>query len=192
MLRTFISSFFLFVICPLPLFAENSVFHWRTQIDYTLFITKSQSLPAQPQHGESLQTGFLFALGDYFYVDTMMGMYHVHSSSARPGYSYRGSDNLLFRASGGGKLPLSDIRKTGPGIWLGIGLGAEAVLARYLATSIYFFFAVAYGEPFLEFALPPPPSRYHIRISLPSRIQFRRDTALSLGFGVSAAFIYRP
>lgn len=166
MSRIFIPCFFIFVISSVPLWGENTVFHWRVQADYTLFITKGDSLQTQIQHSESLQNGFLFALGDHFYIDSMIGMYHVHNSALREGYRYRGSDNLIFRLTSGARLKLTDTSSTIHSLWLGIGAGPEAVIGHYLSTSIYFFYPAAYIEPFLDLRITPPSTRWHLRFSL--------------------------
>ncbi len=188
MSRTFIACLLFFVISSVTVFSENEIFHWQTRTGFSLYITDKTGLDYKAQPAETLQTGFLFAIGDYIAINTTVGMFFVQSSDAKGGFSYRGFQDLLIRTDLQGRLPLHRGENS---FYLGLSIGPEIHYAHYLFTNIQFFYPALFGEPFFDIVFSEK-KQITLRISLPVRFQFRIDTNLSMSAGLGISFLFRP
>jgi hypothetical protein len=188
MSRPFIACLFFFVISSLPVFSENEVFHWHTRTGFSLYVTDKSGLDCKVQPAETVQTGFLFAIGDYAAVNTTVGMFFVQSSDAAGGFAFRGFQDLLVRTDLQGRLPLHGGENS---FYLGLSVGPELHYAHYLFTRIQFFYLAVFGEPFFDIVFSEK-QQITVRLSTPVRFQFRTDTEFSMSAGLGITFLFRP
>lgn len=190
MSRVFIACFFFFVIFTRPVFTENTVFHWHLETGFSLLIGKDQRFPIEPQAAETVQTGFLFSIGEYLGLNTSFGVFHVHPTNLANGIGYRGYEDMFILLSFQAHTPPL-LQNSIPIIRLGIESGAEMHFARYSLTHLYFFFIGVLVEPFISIATPRA-DRWSFRFSLPVRLLCRLDTKFSVVPGIAVGFTYRP
>jgi hypothetical protein len=103
-------------------------------------------------------------------------------SDAAGGFLYRGWAGAAVALGIDMKAAVG--RDASGGLFLaGGGIGAAAVLPYYTRTTLYFFFPELRAAAFLEWR-PADPAGLQVRISLPVRVQLRRDMTLSAGAGL--------
>ena len=150
---------------------------------------------ATPEFGPKAQWGGMGTFGASFTLASWLDMavsveaFGIAASDAQGGFTYRGYSGGAFALSLQGHAAVASDTSWGQ-LLVGAGLGAAAVVPGYQYTTLYFFYPEVRMEGYLDWRPAMMPD-FSILISLPVRVQLRRDMAYSGSAGIGLAVAYR-
>ena len=111
-------------------------------------------------------------------------------SDAKGGFLYRGYGGSSLGISILAQGTLVSVERIGS-LVAGGAVGAAACFASYEYTTLYYFYPEVRVEGFLDF-IPAPLPFLALSVSIPLRVQFRRDLAwsVSTGMGLSVRYVF--
>jgi hypothetical protein len=125
---------------------------------------------------------------DWLELDVNLGILGQAPSNSSGGFTYRGLCGGCLGVSAEASAPIGSWERFGQ-LRAGGGLGAAAVMAKYEYTTLYFFYPELRAEGFVEYNPAFLPS-LGLRLSLPVRVELRRDVdyAVAIGLGLGASY----
>ncbi|MGA2764687.1 MAG: hypothetical protein ABSG17_15150 [Spirochaetia bacterium] len=153
-------------------------------------ISSSQGYGPKEQGGGGAELYVLFPILSWLRVGASFGLFETLPSDTTGGFVYRGygTGALGVSVEAAGVLSQSEAAGT---LEAGGRVGLNADWGAYQYTSLFFFYPETLAEPFLGFRFAGLPS-LQARLSLPFRVQFRRDLdysfSASLALGVNYTF----
>jgi len=155
----------------------------------TVTMSAGQGFGPKLQYGGGASIDFVFPIREWLRLDTSIDAFSVMPSDISGGFLYRGYSGaaLAIMAQAGAVLVSS--RSLGL-MRIGGGFGFAAALPSYWYTTLAFF----YLEPRLQGLLDWEPAglpRFDFQLSVPVRLQLRRDMSYSTSTGVGIAVLYR-
>jgi len=172
---------------------------WTTGAAYAFSIgvggTGAVTLSAGQGFGPKLQYGggasidLVFPILDWLRLDTSLDLFTVSPSDVSGGFLYRGYSGAAMAIM----AQASAVLVSSPSLGLirtGGGLGFAAALPTYWYTTLAFF----YLEPRVQGLLDWEPAglpRFSFQLSVPVRMQLRRDLRYSASAGIGIGVLYR-
>ncbi len=148
-----------------------------------------QGFPPKLQYGLSGSFDARIPLNGWLELAPSFLLLGVFPSDVQGGFSYRGY--------GGGALSLmlngygTIVSTSGAGtLRLGAGAGGTAALPAYQYTTLYFFYLEAALQAILDYR-PAALPRFVFSLTVPLKMQFRRDMDYSISTGLALGVAYR-
>jgi len=156
--------------------------------DATFQIVRGQGFGPKEQGGGGANIYLLFPLNTWLRLGASFGLAEVVPSDTTGGFVYRGY--------GVGALGIFVEAAGNLGSWNGVGafeaggqLGANADWAAYQYTTLYFFYPEVMAGGFIGLRFAGLPD-LQLRLSVPFKIQLRRDLDYSLSAAISLGASY--
>ncbi len=178
MVRKLIPCFLLFVTSLTPLYGANIRFFHHPELGIAFQINKEPRFSDKMQVEENIGYGFALLFFEYFGIDLSFRVTHVHNSSIRGGFQYRGYLSLGPSAGLFGRVPIGGTL----GAWR-IFTRFHPAFATYNTIDTSFFFLGLIGGTGLELQFTETKDWFLVT-SLSVSINLRRDLTYSLAPGV--------
>lgn len=182
--------FAVFVTVSALLGADNQAAALRVSGGGGVLLSREERFPLKAQADVGLLAGVELPLRGKLAARLALGAHNTWPSSLAGGFAYRGFGGaelrLLLAYRDLAALTLGGLR---PG--LGLAGGLTARYDRYQYTRLYFFYLGLAAAPELEIPFPRRP-QHALTLSLPLKLYFRRDLALSAGAELAVGWKFYP
>jgi hypothetical protein len=155
----------------------------------TVTLSAGQGFGPKLQYGGGGSLDFVFPVLDWLRLDASLEYFTVAPSDISGGFLYRG----YWGAALALMAQASQVVFSSPDFGLlraGGGLGLASALPAYWYTTLSFFYLEPRAEAFLDWE-PAGLPRFDFQVSLPVRLQLRRDLDYSVSTGLRIAVLYR-
>jgi hypothetical protein len=187
MMRRRISRFLVFTIFAFWTTAGAHAFSLGLGGTGTLTMSAGQGFGPKLQYGGGLSIDFVFPILAWLRLDASIEGFTVAPSDISGGFLYRGYSGGAVAVMVQAEAKLAASPGLGVFRWGG-GLGAAGALPSYWYTTLAFFYPELRAEALLDWE-PAALPRFTFGLSIPVRVQLRRDLDYSacagLGLGVS-------
>jgi hypothetical protein len=150
-------------------------------------VVAGQGFGPKLQLGGGVSFDLGFPLSSWLEITTSLDVFGVLPSDAQGGFLYRGYGGGALAIMLRGRGVVVSSPRLGE-IGMGGGLGGAAALPGYQYTTLYFFYPEVRAEGFIDFRPAGLPLGF--RLSLPARVQLRRDMDYSVAVGVGLFMQY--
>lgn len=155
----------------------------------TVTLSAGQGFGPKLQYGGGGSVDFVFPILDWLRLDASLEYFTVAPSDISGGFLYRG----YWGAALATMVQASEVVFSSPGFGVlraGGGLGLAGALPAYWYTTLSFFYLEPRAEGFLDWE-PAGLPRFDFQVSLPVRLQLRRDLDYSVSTGLRIVALYR-
>jgi hypothetical protein len=151
-------------------------------------IAAGQGFGPKLQLGGTASFEIAFPMAHWLELSTSLDVFGVLPSDVQGGFVYRGFGGGAVSLALRGRGVIASSARWGQ-IGAGGGLRGSAALPCYQYTTLYFFYPEAGVEGFIDFRPAGMPG-WSFQLSVPLRVQFRRDMdySVSAGAGLSARY----
>ena len=152
-------------------------------------MSAGQGFGPKLQYGGGVSIDFVFPLAEWLRLDASTIGFTVGPSDISGGFLYRGYSGgaMALMAQVGAVIVSSP---TFGMLRLGGGLGLAAALPSYWYTTLAFFYLEPRAQALLDW-VPSGLQRFDFQLSIPIRLQLRRDLDYSLSTGIGIGVLYR-
>jgi hypothetical protein len=155
----------------------------------TVTMSAGQGFGPKLQYGGGFSIDFVFPILEWLQLDASIEGFTVAPSDVSGGFLYRGYSGgaVAIMVQAGTTI----VSSSGLGlIRLGGGLGAAAALPSYWYTTLAFFYPELRAEALVDWE-PAGLPRLDFQLSVPVRMQLRRDLDYSACMGIGIGVLYR-
>jgi len=156
--------------------------------DMTFQIASAEGYGPKEQGGGGAELYTFFPFADWIGMGLFFGLSETLPSDTTGGFAYRGYGTGAIGLFAEVHFRLSSVGTLGT-LFGGGRAGLSADWGSYQYTSLYFFYPEEVTEGFLFLRLASLPS-LQVRLSLPVRLQFRRDMTYSYSAALGLGAIY--
>lgn len=155
----------------------------------TVTLSAGQGFGPKLQYGGGFSIDFVFPILDWLRLDASIDGFTVAPSDISGGFLYRGYSGGAVAIMVQAEAAIASSPNLGV-IRLGGGLGAAAALPSYWYTTLAFFYPELRAQGLIDWE-PSGLPRFDFQVSVPVRMQLRRDLDYSVSAGIGIGVLYR-
>jgi hypothetical protein len=155
----------------------------------TVILSAGQGFGPKLQYGGGFSIDLVFPILEWLRLDTSIEGFTVAPSDVSGGFLYRGYSGGAMAIM----VQADAVRMSSPSLGLmriGGGLGFAAALPSYWYTTLAFFYLEPRAQALFDWE-PAGLPRFDFQLSVPVRMQLRRDLDYSACLGIGIGVLYR-